>query len=453
MADGGFVVDDVSEVEREFTQGALRQVADSVRSAFPRASETCELVLIDVDPRHVHAFWNVPPATATELRAALGFADDDAPLVLRLTEVTPQDEPGDVFDIEVVGLQGQFYVDIWGDARRYRGTLGFRLRDGSLAPLAQSNEVSLPPGASAADTTWREIAMPAPPPPPARPALTLAASTTVPSAFVPTTAAGHSAPLPMSEPAAGAVPAAVAATVLAVAPTAEGTPPAPAAAPAGPAPTPLVGVAAGEATSLVDTPPPAEVAFAAGPPEPPPSTPSPFAEATSGVDSHALPAPPALEGSPDAAGDAAAVVIANALAAHEREAVLPLAPFPFYEPESEAPSGEPPATEAGESPPPPDSGESEGPPPPSPDEGPEPVPLPLENVLTLSSFAVAGSEVEFEVNAELHIFGRAKPGLKLQMFGRPVAVRPDGTFSINRPLPNGALVLSVLLAKNGERED
>ncbi|QNT70511.1 hypothetical protein HQ394_15700 [Defluviicoccus vanus] len=61
--------------------------------------------------------------------------------------------------------------------------------------------------------------------------------------------------------------------------------------------------------------------------------------------------------------------------------------------------------------------------------------------------------MEFEVNAELHIFGRAKPGLKLQMFGRPVPIRPDGTFTINRPLPNGAVVLSLLLAKNGEGEE
>ncbi|MBK8210640.1 MAG: hypothetical protein IPK78_12420 [Rhodospirillales bacterium] len=66
-------------------------------------------------------------------------------------------------------------------------------------------------------------------------------------------------------------------------------------------------------------------------------------------------------------------------------------------------------------------------------------------MLTLSSFALGREAVEFEINAELHIFGRARPGTRLQLFGRPVTLRPDGSFSITRPLPNGALVLSSLL--------
>lgn len=174
------------------------------------------------------------------------------------------------------------------------------------------------------------------------------------------------------------------------------------------------------------------------------------------------PALEAIAASPSGAvapsAEAEAAAIAGAIAAHEREAVTPLAPFPYYEPESEGGGSEPPPAEShpadvsAESPPP-ATGESPPSEPPPPSEGPEPVPLPLENVLTLSSFAVAGGAVEFEINAELHIFGRAKPGLKLQLFGRPVTIRPDGTFSISRPLPNGALVLSVLLAKNGEREE
>ncbi|MFO1120175.1 MAG: hypothetical protein U1E38_08825 [Rhodospirillales bacterium] len=71
--------------------------------------------------------------------------------------------------------------------------------------------------------------------------------------------------------------------------------------------------------------------------------------------------------------------------------------------------------------------------------------LPLENVLTLSSFALGRDSVEFEINAELHVFGRARPGTRLQLFGRPVPLRPDGSFSITRPLPAGALVFSSLL--------
>jgi hypothetical protein len=87
--------------------------------------------------------------------------------------------------------------------------------------------------------------------------------------------------------------------------------------------------------------------------------------------------------------------------------------------------------------------------------GDTPTPLPLENVLTLSSWVLGRKTVEFEVNAELHIFGRARSGARLQLFGRKVTLRPDGSFSITRPLPNGALVLSSLLVdsddEGGER--
>ena len=82
--------------------------------------------------------------------------------------------------------------------------------------------------------------------------------------------------------------------------------------------------------------------------------------------------------------------------------------------------------------------------------GETPTPLPLENVLTLSSYALGREIVEFEINAELHIFGRARSGAQLQLFGRKVALRPDGSFSITQPLPNGALVLSSLLVDSDD---
>jgi hypothetical protein len=82
-----------------------------------------------------------------------------------------------------------------------------------------------------------------------------------------------------------------------------------------------------------------------------------------------------------------------------------------------------------------------------------PAPLPLENTLSLSSFALGRETVELEINAELHIFGRTLPGRELQLFGRKVTVHPDGSFSISRPLPNGALIISALLAGNGHREE
>ena len=42
------------------------------------------------------------------------------------------------------------------------------------------------------------------------------------------------------------------------------------------------------------------------------------------------------------------------------------------------------------------------------------------------------------------------PAPRLVLFGRPVPLRPDGTFSVVRPLPYGALVLSSLLISGDE---
>jgi hypothetical protein len=67
-----------------------------------------------------------------------------------------------------------------------------------------------------------------------------------------------------------------------------------------------------------------------------------------------------------------------------------------------------------------------------------------DNIVTLSSFAL-GQTADLEINAELLIHGRARPGSVLSLFGRPVTVAPDGTFSVRRPLPHGALLLPLVL--------
>ncbi len=222
---------------------ALRDVAQDVRSCFPRPMLRSELVLIDVDPHQLHAFWNVPIADLETARHALPDREADAPMVLRIIGAGGTES----FDIEVQGLQNQTYVDIWADERSYRAVLGLRRGDGSIVPLLTSELATLPHLRRGADVA---------------------------------------------------------------------------------APDPL--------------------------PEPEP------------------------------------------------------------EPQSELAAAEQP-------------------------------PLELETVLALSSFAMGSENVQLELNAELRIFGRTRPGSELRLFGRRVSLKPDGSFSISRPLPNGALVMTALL--------
>lgn len=292
----------------------LRQIAEAIRVAFPRPTNERELVLIDVDPRQIHAFWSLPVGAVAVARAEPEGAGEDAPMILRLTEIGGEGAPNTFFDVEVVGLQAQSYVHVESDCRRYRGELGLRRPDGVLISMVASNDVELPPAAPAAPVE--------------------AESREPVTAMLPSDIAAVSVPFFTAPEPAG---------------QSRVVPGPPVASP---------GLPTGEAQDhRQESPPPAATGVAAD-------------------DSHR--------------------------AAHQP----PLLPT-----------------------------------------------LPLENVLAVSSFAPGSDEVDFEVNAELRVFGRARPGSHLVLFGRPVPLRPDGTFSVVRPLPRGALLLSSLLIGGDEAAD
>lgn len=127
----------------DLDQAFLRQTGEDVRAFFPRDFVDVELVLIDVDPNHIHAFWNIPPAVLESARARSG---SDATMVLRLYAV--DDDPavaGEPIEVEVSGFQGRSYIGIWHAGRRYRGIIGLRTGGDDLLVLATSNEATLPP--------------------------------------------------------------------------------------------------------------------------------------------------------------------------------------------------------------------------------------------------------------------------------------------------------------------
>lgn len=300
----------------------LQQVADEVRAWFPRQIEGPELVLIDVDPRVLHAFWSLPLALVQDARATLGAAGATAPLVLRLApaEEDASAEDGNrarrgAFDVIVSGLQSRAYIDIEAAARRWRATLGIKRGDGTLIAFAHANVAALPP----------------------------------------------SGPAPLQA--------------------------LPVEAPAGPA------VAA--AASRADTALPLATQASAAP---------------------AVAEPPAW-----ATAELKAVLPAEAAAITEAQ------PEPASAPDTASGAAETAAETAAEA--------AAG-------------PFALEDVLPLSSFVLGrgGNDVELEVTAELYIHGRIQPGRTLQLFGKDIRVRPDGTFALRRILPNDPAILTVLLA-------
>ena len=462
------------------TRDELLAVAERVRSAFPHAVDEAELVLIDVDPRHLHAFWTVPFDEAERVLARLDGEAASAPMVLRVCSVGDDGALAEPFDIEVLGLHGQFYVDVWESPRRYRATLGYRLADGTLVALAASNVAALPPLGPADDRTWREIALP----PPAAP-VSRATTAAAPWAPPPASAARGQADLPRAEdatPAAspGETLEARIAALTPAEPAAAGSPPTEAALPAeahllaagGDDPGNAAraeGIASGTgsggapaATAAAEAPasPAAETpAFPSSAPAPLEPAPPPHPAAWPPGEAHMRPAAEAAASEgwrpsapfpmpPVEESDHRSELGAGGGAGFER----PFWEMPAAAAPDDAPGGGPadapaPTPFAGE---PAATAEAAHGPPGASEEGPPLLPLPLENVLSLSSFVFGRDPVELEVNAELHVFGRVKPGSRLQLFGREVRVRPDGTFSVHRPLGSGAAIMPVLMTEEDE---
>jgi len=53
------------------------------------------------------------------------------------------------------------------------------------------------------------------------------------------------------------------------------------------------------------------------------------------------------------------------------------------------------------------------------------------------------SELPFEVDAELIVFGKTSPGASVMVAGRPVKLQADGSFTVRMKLPDKRQVLPV----------
>jgi hypothetical protein len=140
----------IEDLEAGETREFLRQVSEDVRASFPRQVTAASLILVDVDPKTLHAFWSVPISVMDSARAQPGALG--APMILRLEPVANGARNAvRCIDVQAGGLQDSAYIGIRQNERRYRGTLGLRNGDGTLIPLATSNEIALPSAGPAAE--------------------------------------------------------------------------------------------------------------------------------------------------------------------------------------------------------------------------------------------------------------------------------------------------------------
>ncbi len=508
----------------------LRRISEEIRRSFPDASDENELVLMDVDPRRVHAYWTLNYGDVAEARRTLGEAGRQAAMVLRFYAVADGDAPdawpGQSFDVEVQGLQSRHYVDVTGDGGRYFAEVGLRAPDGSLISLARSDLLTLPrfgqwaeaedrivevgggEGRTFPEAAFPEAALPEPALD-ARERLTALvrgyyAERSVKSQAVKSQAA------PLAEwpkPAVGlpddpwAVPGEMAPRVAGSGEPRAGLEPV----------FPLVTDEFGEAAQPGEAGGPGPGDLAGGPS-------AAAATAAGGAPGFAHPghgAQPQADhvqgqpGHPDRphwGGEAHGGAAAHGAAAGGFAGVSDPSGRGTQAPHGaggEFPIAAPPDTSigaaetggagqwsaerwnadhgsgdrgsgdrgsgdhgsgdhgtadhgaghhggiehggggGGEAPAGDRSGGHHGS---ASAAGGGGAPAPLESIMSLSSFALGRQSVNLEINAELHIYGRSQPGTELTMFGQRVTSRPDGSFSIRRPLPSGALVMPMIMA-------
>ncbi len=105
----------------DFAPEELRAISQDLAEKFPIPIETTELVLMDVDPHHVHAYWNITPADLAAARTNADHLTDETALVLRLNDLSPGPPngapPHEPVDIAVHGLENHWHVDLWQDAK------------------------------------------------------------------------------------------------------------------------------------------------------------------------------------------------------------------------------------------------------------------------------------------------------------------------------------------------
>ena len=132
----------------DFDPEELRAISRDLSEQFPIPMETTELVLMDVDPRHVHAYWNITPADLAAAKTNANHEADETALTLRLYDLSPGQPggppPHEPVDIPVQGLENHWHVELWQDAKNYMAELGLRMPDGRLALLARSNHIQMP---------------------------------------------------------------------------------------------------------------------------------------------------------------------------------------------------------------------------------------------------------------------------------------------------------------------
>lgn len=127
----------------------------------PAAYARTTLVLMEVDPYRIHAYWEVTREDRAAAPNRLGSGTPPVRWLLRFYEVTQPGaaDPGSSFEVSVDLAPGNWYVTVPGSGRSYLAELGPLAADGRFVAACRSNVVHVPRGEASAHyrPDWLEV--------------------------------------------------------------------------------------------------------------------------------------------------------------------------------------------------------------------------------------------------------------------------------------------------------
>jgi hypothetical protein len=112
---------------------------DAEDEFLPKSYGRNRLVMMAVNPRRVHAYWEVTPERLAQASGDAADSLEPPSAALRFYDATAAS-----FDVPVDLRPGSWYVNLWSPGQTYYAELGLKTDAGQFVPLARSNVVRTP---------------------------------------------------------------------------------------------------------------------------------------------------------------------------------------------------------------------------------------------------------------------------------------------------------------------
>lgn len=110
--------------------------------------EESRIVLMDIDPYHVHAYWEITQKDKLSMFKKLDEPFHRAKQMIRVYDVTHIHFDGknahSYFDIEIDRTSGNWYIDLWSPHKSLCAEIGMKSSMGKFYPIARSNFIETP---------------------------------------------------------------------------------------------------------------------------------------------------------------------------------------------------------------------------------------------------------------------------------------------------------------------